>query len=132
MLFCIRVKSFTSKTQKIGEIGEEVAVKFLTRKGFSVLERNYTISGGEIDIVAREKDKYLFCEVKAINVSRNRETWPVWQNLNKKKIFKLEKTMKHYVRKYGLVLGKCELVGILVFLNQEKRMARCELIRPLI
>jgi len=35
-------KVFTSETQKIGEIGENVAVKFLVKHGFLILDRNYT------------------------------------------------------------------------------------------
>ena len=38
-------KVFTSETQKIGEIGEKIAEKFLMKHGFSILDRNYTKNG---------------------------------------------------------------------------------------
>jgi len=44
-------KIFTSEKQKIGELGENIAVGFLMKRDFSVLERNYTKKWGEIDIL---------------------------------------------------------------------------------
>ncbi len=60
-------KVFTSETQKIGEIGENIAVKFLLKQGFSILDRNYTKKWGEIDIVAEKADKIYFIEVKSVS-----------------------------------------------------------------
>ena len=60
-------KVFTSETQKIGEIGENMAVKFLVKHGFSILDRNYTKKWGEIDIVAEKNNKLYFVEVKSVS-----------------------------------------------------------------
>ena len=51
------MKNFTSKSQKIGKIGEDIAAKFLMKHGFSVLDRNYTKKWGEIDIIAQKEEK---------------------------------------------------------------------------
>ncbi|MES2023435.1 MAG: YraN family protein [Patescibacteria group bacterium] len=66
-------KVFTSKTQKTGEIGENIATRFLVKHGFSILERNYTKKWGEIDIIAEKGKKLYFVEVKSVS----RETWNV-------------------------------------------------------
>lgn len=47
-----------------GDYGEELACKFLKENGYKILERNYRIRGGEIDIVAKDKDYLVFVEVK--------------------------------------------------------------------
>src|SRR5689334_13579858 len=47
-----------------GNYGEELACKFLKEKGYKILERNYRIRGGEIDIITREEDYLVFVEVK--------------------------------------------------------------------
>ena len=60
-------KVFTSDTQKTGEIGENIAVKFLVKQGFSILDRNYTKKWGELDIVAKKDNKLYFIEVKSVS-----------------------------------------------------------------
>lgn len=60
-------KVFTSKTQQIGEVGENIACKFLMKQGFQILERNYTRKWGEIDVVAIKDRKLYFIEVKSIS-----------------------------------------------------------------
>jgi Holliday junction resolvase-like predicted endonuclease len=42
------MKKFTSNTQKTGLLGENIACKYLSDRGFDVLERNYTKKWGEI------------------------------------------------------------------------------------
>jgi putative endonuclease len=48
-----------------GALGEKLAGKFLRKKGYKILYRNFRgHSGGEIDIVARDADTLVFVEVK--------------------------------------------------------------------
>ena len=56
------MKKFTSKSQKIGELGEDLACKFLMKHEFIISERNYTRKWGEIDIIA-EKDNKIIEEI---------------------------------------------------------------------
>ena len=48
----------------VGRYGEDVAVRHLTEAGLVVLERNWRCREGEIDIVARDGDVLVVCEVK--------------------------------------------------------------------
>lgn len=48
----------------LGEYGEQVAVTHLQAAGLAVLERNWRCEAGEIDIVARDGDVLVVCEVK--------------------------------------------------------------------
>ena len=48
----------------VGRYGERVAVCHLERAGLTVLDRNWRCAEGEIDVVAREGDVLVFCEVK--------------------------------------------------------------------
>ncbi len=49
---------------QLGRVGETRAVHYLESIGYVVLDRNYRSSGGEIDIVARDGDTFVFVEVK--------------------------------------------------------------------
>lgn len=57
-----KMKKFS--TQNIGEKGEEYTVKFLEKKKYNILERNYRKRYGEIDIIAENKNYIVFVEVK--------------------------------------------------------------------
>ncbi|MCK9594470.1 MAG: YraN family protein [Candidatus Omnitrophica bacterium] len=48
----------------LGRQGEDEAVRFLKRKGYKILARNYRTMSAEIDIIARDKDTFCFVEVK--------------------------------------------------------------------
>lgn len=48
----------------VGRYGEDVAVRHLADAGLVVLERNWRCRDGEIDVVARDGDVLVFCEVK--------------------------------------------------------------------
>ena len=53
--------------REIGNFGEKAAARLLRRKGYKILERNYTACGAEIDIIARRKNVTAFVEVKTRN-----------------------------------------------------------------
>lgn len=48
----------------IGNTGEDIACKYLQDLGYKIQARNFTIQGGEIDIVASKGDITYFVEVK--------------------------------------------------------------------
>lgn len=48
----------------IGYAGETAVCKFLRKNGYEILKRNYTVRGGEIDIIAKKNDCVAFVEVK--------------------------------------------------------------------
>jgi putative endonuclease len=51
-------------TTELGAHGERIAVAYLTDAGLRVLDRNWRCRDGELDIVARDGDALVFCEVK--------------------------------------------------------------------
>jgi putative endonuclease len=48
-----------------GRYGEDLAARHLADAGLAILERNWRCRSGEIDILAREGDALVVCEVKA-------------------------------------------------------------------
>lgn len=54
----------------LGRYGEQVAARWLADAGMTVLERNWRCGDGEIDIVARDGDALVVCEVKTRSAGR--------------------------------------------------------------
>lgn len=52
------------KKNELGVKGENLAVRYLKKRGYRIIERNYRIKLGEIDIIAEQGDNLVFIEVK--------------------------------------------------------------------
>lgn len=50
--------------REIGNAGENAVCAFLESNGYTIRDRNYTVRGGEIDIIAEKNDIIAFVEVK--------------------------------------------------------------------
>jgi len=55
--------------KEIGKLGENIAVKYLKKKGYKILARNFekridSLKFGEIDIIAQKDETIVFCEIK--------------------------------------------------------------------
>ncbi len=48
----------------LGDLGEQLALDHLKKKGYKLVETNYRCRLGEIDIVARQKNCLVFVEVR--------------------------------------------------------------------
>ncbi len=84
-----------SKTQ-IGLNAESFACDYLRKLGYKVLERNFRIRGGEIDIVAKEGPDLVFVEVKA---RFNHQFGLPQEAITYYKLKALEKTALFYIQK---------------------------------
>lgn len=58
------MKGAGSPNLTLGARGEAIAEAYLRGKKFRICERNFRCVGGEVDIVARDGDIYVFVEVK--------------------------------------------------------------------
>lgn len=50
--------------RRLGQYGENLAARYLGDRGLVVVDRNWRCARGEIDLVARDDDCLVFCEVK--------------------------------------------------------------------
>ena len=50
--------------KEFGKIGEEISCIYLKEIGYKIIKRNFICRQGEIDIIAKNKDEYVFIEVK--------------------------------------------------------------------
>lgn len=50
--------------QLLGKEGERLAERYLKKKGYKVVERNYRWAGGELDLIVLDRRVVVFVEVK--------------------------------------------------------------------
>lgn len=91
-----------TEKREIGDYGESVACKFLMKRNFSILDRNYLKPWGEIDIVAKLADTYHFIEVKTTSADlsvthETRDTWQAEDNIHPAKLKRLCRTIQTYL-----------------------------------
>ncbi|MBI5414758.1 YraN family protein [Candidatus Peregrinibacteria bacterium] len=51
--------------RQFGDKGEDLAVEYLKKRGYTILDRNFQTQRGEIDIIAEKDKKIFFVEVKS-------------------------------------------------------------------
>ncbi len=133
-------KIFTSETQKLGEIGENIAVKFLMKHGFSILDRNYTKKWGEIDIIAEKADKLYFIEVKSVSrdnlSSVSQETLDEYKpedNMHPWKLKRMSRTIQTYLLSQKIDEDREWQVDlVVVFLDIKNKKARVKVVSDII
>ncbi|MCX6809654.1 MAG: YraN family protein [Candidatus Berkelbacteria bacterium] len=85
-------------TKKIsGQFGEDEAAKFLKRSGYKIIERNLRIKFGEIDILARPKNKKNVIVVVEVKTKSTREFGEGFEMVNyfkQKKLLNLAKILQ--------------------------------------
>ena len=96
----------TTEKQNIGKLGEDIAVKYLEKHGYNILDRNYRKPWGEIDIIASENigknqflaqqsDELVFVEVKAQNQAFE---WRPEENITRHKKHQLSRIVTSYLK----------------------------------
>lgn len=79
---------------ELGKFGEELAVEFLQKTGYEILETNWTFQKAEIDIIAQKANTLAIIEVK----TRSSDEFGLPQDFVKpKKIQLLVKAVNEYV-----------------------------------
>ncbi len=78
-----------SKTSQVGKKAEELAVKFLRKNRYKILERNFATKTGEIDIICRKGRVIVFVEVRGSSCP---DSFSPEESVNKKKIQKIVRT----------------------------------------
>ena len=90
---------------------EERAAEYLIAQNYQILERNYRIRSGEIDIIARDGTVLVFIEVK---YRKNEESGNPLEAVDIRKQKKIIKVARYYLyqKKYGDVPCRFDVIGI--------------------
>jgi putative endonuclease len=100
------MKKTNDSTRKKGAQAEELAADFLRQNGYTVIKRNYTVRGGELDIIACNGDFVVFAEVKS---RKNKDFGAAGEAVGKAKISHMINCAERFLfenRESPLVSGK--------------------------
>lgn len=86
-----------TEKRKTGNLGEDIAAKYLKEHGYEVLERNFLKKWGEIDIIAQKGEQIIFIEVKTRKKAPHGAFLPPEINVNYAKQQKIIRTAQTYL-----------------------------------
>ena len=97
--------------RETGSLYERMASDYLKGLGYEILEQNYRIRTGEIDLIAKEKDQIVFVEVKYRKDGRMGDPLEAVDGRKQKKIYQ---TARYYVHQKGYEAMPCrfDVIGI--------------------
>ena len=98
-IFRRRPAEALTATRRTGVEGEALAAQYLTRHGLRVVERNWRCKLGELDLICRERDEFVFVEVKA---NRHLSAWLPEDRVNYKKQQKLKSLAHRYLKVHAI------------------------------
>lgn len=95
----------------LGKQGEDLAANYIKNKGYKIIDRNFRIRGGEIDIIAFDKLTLVFIEVKTR--SSYKFGTPA-ESITKSKLRFIERASKFYLAKRRIMpkLQRIDLVAV--------------------
>jgi len=115
----------------IGKKGEDVACTFLERKGHTILDRNFRMKFGEIDVISEKQGKTYFSEVKTVAQENDTQTrlYGAEERVNRSKIKKLSRVIQYYLSsKFENKEPEWEFWVVTVVFNLEKKTATVKVI----
>jgi len=114
----------TSK-QKSGNLGEDIATKYLKSQGFRIIDRNFKCYWGEIDIIAQNGEEIVFIEVKTRKKVKGNLFGDPENAVNKRKIENVKTSAKVFLEEKGILDSANWRIDIIsVILNWKDRTAR--------
>lgn len=104
-----------TSTKAQGNKGELIAMQHLQRLGFRIVEMNYRFGHGEIDIVARDDDTLVFCEVK---LRKSDEYGDPEYAITPKKQRQIRKVAQGYLYEHEMKEQECRFDVVAIRMNR--------------
>lgn len=102
--------------KEVGDLGEGIAVEYIKKKGYILIQRNFRCKQGEVDIIAKDKDEYVFIEVKTRNSKRFGQPAEAVNCLKKKHIYNVT---RYFLYKYKIENSSIRFDVVEILLNKD-------------
>lgn len=109
--------------KQLGRWGEGVAATYLEAQGYQIVQRNWRTGRGEIDLVAKAGEEFVFVEVKT---RRGRGTGTPEEGLTPHKARQLLDLGQRYLYENDLAEVSWRVDLVAVELDKQGKLLRCE------
>lgn len=113
------------RKKEVGDFGETLALIHLTRKNITILEKNFRLRTGEIDIIGLSQNYLIFYEVKT---RKSSSFGTPGECINRDKIKKIKKTALFFISSRNLFNYDVSFDVIEVYLNADSNLSRINII----
>lgn len=110
----------------LGKWGETIAIKYLEKNGFRIIERNFRKRYGEIDIICEENNTLVFVEVKT---RKNTQFGFPKEAITYRKLQSLIKSAYYYKHTHPKLPKSMRIDLISLLLSDINKVEKIELIR---
>lgn len=101
----------TDRRAAVGEMGEGLAARLLRSKGMKIVGRRIRFARGELDIVAKDGNEWVFVEVKTRSAGVMGDAASA---MTRRKAGRMERAVREYVHMHALdgAPMRCDLVAV--------------------
>ncbi len=116
--------------RKFGDFGENIAKKFLMKRGFTVIESNYLRPWGEIDLIAKKGEYTHFVEVKSAVSYETAEGGVTYEtirpeeNIHPKKLERMHRAVETYCLEHNIDEGDIQIDAVIVAISKDNKRAK--------
>lgn len=104
--------------RQVGADKETAAADFLENKGYQILTRNFYSRFGELDIVAKDGDCLVFCEVKYRTGSKHGDPE---EAVTAQKLMRMQRTAQYYCIREQIPADTSMRFDVISILGEEIR-----------
>jgi putative endonuclease len=84
---------------QLAKLGETIALNFLLEQGLTLIQKNFRCSLGEIDLILKDGEVFVFCEVKT---RTNFKFGDPLESIDQRKLKKLTRLAQYYLVKENI------------------------------
>ncbi len=111
------------QVRRTGDFGERVAASHLEAKGYTILERNWSVKEGEIDVIASKPREIIFVEVR----TRRRNAMVTGEeSIDKRKAAHMLAAAQVYIQQHPEVPDNQRIDAVVIELDAKGRVMRVE------
>lgn len=101
--------------RKKGNIYEEVAIKYLQKLNYYIVDRNFYYRGGEIDIIAMKYNRLKFIEVKYRSSDKYGSAI---NSLTKSKYLRIIRGIQIYIEQHNMYNYEIDIEAVIIDCNK--------------